>query len=196
MRTYTVHANASVPKAEDRVRFVREGMARWAIVSPLLWFLYHRMWWEAAAYFGLSILIAVAGEALGIQETIIVLLGFGVQLLAALEANDFRRLALARKGYQPIAIVHGSDEEEAEARFFASWSHTLPDASDAPVTSAVMDWSGTRHISPVAQAARGTAYTSNKGAVWPKRIETDPEPTPPARPGDVLGLFPKPPSLS
>jgi hypothetical protein len=194
MRTYTVHANASVPKAEDQVRFVKEGLARWAIVSPLLWFLYHRMWWEGAAYFGLSILIAVAGEALGIQEAIIVLLSFGVQLLAVLEANDLRRVALARKGYQPIAIVHGSDEEEAEARFFANWSHTLPEASDVPVTSAVMDWSGGssatyRSSGPLA------AHTSGQNSVWPKRSgDSDPEPAPP--PGEVLGLFPKPPTLS
>jgi|GEM_PF-86392 len=195
MRTYTVHANASVPKAEDRVRFVKEGMARWAIVSPLLWFLYHRMWWEAAAYFGLSILIAVAGEALGIEETLTVLMGFGVQLLVALEANDLRRVALARRGYQPIAIVHGSDEEEAEARFFASWSHTLPEASDVAVTSAVMDWSGGSHASSPRQAGTQAAYTNNKDAVWPKRPH-EAEPQPPAPPGEVLGLFPKPPTLS
>ncbi len=200
MRTYTVHANASVSKAEDRVRFVKEGIARWAIVSPLVWFLYHRMWWEGAAYFGLSILIAVAGEALGIRETIIVALGFGVQVLAALEANDLRRVALARKGYQPIAIVHGSDEEEAEARFFASWSHTLPEASDDAVTSAVMDWSDGGRAGTPGQSASQATYTDTKDAVWPKGPrEADPQSAPPpssAAGSEVLGLFPKPPTLS
>jgi Protein of unknown function (DUF2628) len=195
MRTYTVHANASVPKAEDRVRFVKEGMARWAIFSPVLWFLYHRMWWEAAVYFGLSILIAVAGEALGIGESLIVLLGFGIQLLAAMEANDLRRMALARKGYQPIAIVHGSDEDEAEARFFASWSHTLPEASDTAITSAVLDRSGGGHGSSPRQTGTQAAYTNNKDIVWPKRArEAESQQTAP--PGEVLGLFPKPPTLS
>lgn len=195
MRTFTVHANASLPRAEDRVRFVKEGLARWAILSPVLWFLYHRMWWEAAAYFGLSILIAVAGAALGFQENVTVLLGLGLQLLAALEANDLRRLALARKGYQTIAIVHGADEEEAEARFFANWSHALPQGSDNPVTSAVLDRSGS-DLGPMG-ARQAMAYTKPKGPVWPKRsAQTQEPPQPTAPPEEVLGLFPKPPSLN
>lgn len=192
MRTFTVHANASLPRAEDHVRFVKEGLARWAIVSPVLWFLYHRMWWEGAAYFGLSILIAVAGAAVGFQENVTVLLGLGLQLLAALEANDLRRLALARKGYQTIAIVHGADEEEAEARFFANWSHALPQGTDHPITSAVMDRSGSGI--GIGQTA---TYTKPKGPVWPKRSAQTEEPPQPAAPTEeVLGLFPKPPSLN
>jgi len=192
MRTFTVHANASLPRAEDHVRFVKEGMARWAIVSPLIWFLYHRMWWEGAAYFGLSILIALAGGAAGLNEDLTVLLGLGVQLIAALEANDLRRLALARKGYQTIAITHGADEEEAEARFFANWSHALPQGSDNPVTSAVMDRSG----SAIGLGAAAT-YTKPKGPVWPKpSARTDEAPHPVAPADEVLGLFPKPPSLN
>ncbi len=196
MRTFTVHANASLPRAEDHVRLVKEGMARWAILSPLIWFLYHRMWWEGAVYFGLSILIALAGEAMGLQESITVMLGLGLQLLAAMEANDFRRLALARKGYQTIAIVHGSDEDEAEARFFANWSHALPEASSNPVTSAVMDRSAGGAGSLGMQAS---AYTVSKSPVWPKRPEHQAHHEPPQpveRPADeVLGLFPKPPSV-
>lgn len=192
MRTFTVHANASLPRAEDHVRFVKEGLARWAIVSPVLWFLYHRMWWEGAAYFGLSILIAVAGAAVGFQENVTVLLGLGLQLLAALEANDLRRLALARKGYQTIAIAHGADEEEAEARFFANWSHALPQGTDHPITSAVMDRSGSGI--GIGQTA---TYTKPKGPVWPKRSAQPEEPAQPAAPTEeVLGLFPKPPSLN
>ncbi|MCE8000737.1 MAG: DUF2628 domain-containing protein [Rhodobiaceae bacterium] len=195
MRTFTVHANASLPRAEDHVRLVKEGMARWAIVSPLIWFLYHRMWWEGAAYFGLSILIALAGAAVGFQENVTVLLGFGLQLIAALEANDLRRLALARKGYQTIAITHGSDEEEAEARFFANWSHALPQGSDHPVTSAVLDRSGS-DLGTVG-AGQATAYTKPKAPVWPKQsAQTEEQPQPAAPAEEVLGLFPKPPSLN
>ena len=136
MRTFTVHGNASLPRAEDHVRFVKEGMAGWAIVSPLIWFLYHRMWWEGAAYFGLSILIAVAGGAVGFQ------------------------------------------------------------ASDNPVTSAVMDRSGSafRLGTGVGQAA---TYTKPKGPVWPKRTaNNEAQSAEPPRSADsadeVLGLFPRP----
>ncbi len=199
MRTFTVHANASLPRAEDHVRFVKEGMARWALLSPLIWFIYHRMWWEGAGYFGLSILIALAGGAVGVAENITVLLGLGLQLLAAFEANDLRRLALARKGYQTIAITHGSDEDEAEARFFADWSHALPQASGMPVTSAVMDRSG-RGVSLTAPAGQTAAYTSPKNSVWPKHTSEQEAPaTAPkaaASSDEVLGLFPKPPTLN
>ncbi|MBL4863806.1 MAG: DUF2628 domain-containing protein [Rhodobiaceae bacterium] len=189
MRTFTVHVvgtEATLPRTEDRVRFVKEGIAWWAYASPLIWFLYHRMWWEAAAYFGFTLVLALGGEALGLGGNLVLVVNLLIQALVAGEANDLRRLALAKKGYRPIAIVHGRDEAEAELRFFANWTGPLPTSAGGDeecATSAVFD---RRREGEGAKA--GASYP-----VWPK-------PNPPghaqAVPGeaapDVLGLFPEP----
>lgn len=178
MRTYTVNANASLPAEEERLRFVKEGIAWWALVTPLFWFLYHRLWWEAAAYFGLSFALALGGEALGAGEDIVLVASLFVQLLVALEANDLRRLGLARKGYRSVSVVSAQNEADAELRFHAIWKGPLPMADPAPVTSAVFDRRGEASVSSSSAAS---------APVWPK-----PGTQPAARPDNVLGLFPNP----
>lgn len=175
MRTFSVFYNADVADPTDRVRFVKEGIAWWALIAPLLWFLYHRLWWEAAFLFGLSILIALAAEPLGVSETSLLVFNGLFQVLIACEANDLRGLALRRKGFRQIAIAHGVDEAEAEVRFFAGWDGRVSDA--APLSSSVFDRSGDDRVREPAKA------------VWPKG------PLAPAKanPDHVLGLFPNPP---
>jgi len=191
MRTFTVHVagiEAALPRTDERVRFVKEGIAWWAYASPLIWFLYHRMWWEAAAYFGFTLVLALGGEALGLGGNLVLVVNLLIQALVAGEANDLRRLALAKKGYRPIAIVHGRDEAEAELRFFANWTGPLPTSvggDEERATSAVFD-------------RRREGEGTKAGAshpVWPKPNPPGHAPVAPG-PGeaapDVLGLFPEP----
>ncbi len=190
MRTFTVHAadtEAALSSGRERLHFVPEGTARWALPSPVLWFLYHRLWWEAAVYFGLSVLLALGAEALGLGASLILVPTALLQVLVAMEANDLRRLALSKKGYRPIALVHGRDEAEAELRFFANWTGPLPSGiptdSDAWATSAVLDRRG----------KQGGSDPASSHPVWPRQKgdTLSPPPADQAAP-DILGIFPKP----
>jgi len=189
MRTYTVHANASVSREDARVRFVKEGIAWGALISPLIWFLFHRMWWEAAFSVGLALLIAFSGAALALDENVVLVAGLLFQVLIAVEANDLRRLALSRGAYRSVAIVHGVDAAEAELRFFSNWKGPLPTADRmadiGATTSAVFDHRGetgsllSRVTGPKQTVWPQTPSQTSKGAAGPSDEE-------------VLGLFPKP----
>lgn len=196
MRTYTVHANASLPRDETRFCFVKEGIAWGALVSPLIWFLYHRLWWEAAITFALSVLLALGGDALSMSENAVLVAGIMLQFLIAFEANDLRRLALSRRAYQSVAVIHAQNEAEAELRFFSSWTGALPGTGSVATSSSVFDRSGE-------SGNLATALTVSRTPVWPRASErqsparanlnTDPSYTSSATPGEeVLGLFPKP----
>ncbi|MEQ9518956.1 MAG: DUF2628 domain-containing protein [Parvibaculum sp.] len=182
MRTFSVYHNPDLPDAVDQIRFVKEGMAVWALVAPLLWFLYHRLWWEAAILFGISIIMALAADQWGIPEITLLVANSLLQVLIACEANDLRAYALRRKGFRQIAVTHGVDEAEAEIRFFANWVEKSAStaAMSASVSSSVFDRAGERDL---------PKSTKSTKPIWPKQAE----PAPQAKPDDVLGLFPAPP---
>ena len=196
MRTYTVHANASLPRDETRFCFVKEGIAWGALISPLIWFLYHRLWWEAAITFALSVLLALGGDALSMSENAVLVAGIMLQFLIAFEANDVRRLALSRRAYQSVAVIHAENEAEAELRFFSSWTGALPGTGSAGASSSVFDRSGE-------SGGLATALTTPRAAIWPRASErqsapradlsVDPSYAPSTTTGEeVLGLFPRP----
>lgn len=176
MRTFTIHGQADGPGGPDSVRFVKEGIAWIALLSPLLWFLYHTLWFEAAAYFGLSLLLSLGGDALGLPMEVGLVLTVAFQVLVALEANDLRRMALTRRGYRTLGIIHGANRDEAELRFFAEHGDRLPMGHD--VSAAAFEAPFERGPSPA--------------PVWPAtKVHAAPSPSP-THPDDVMGLFPKP----
>jgi uncharacterized protein DUF2628 len=193
MRTFTVHANASLPKEQERVRFVKEGIAWGALLAPLIWFLYHRMWWEAAFAFALSILLTVGGDVAGLNENLILIAGILFQVLIAVEANDLRRLSLARKAYRSVAVVHAEDEGEAELRFFTDWKGPLPTADIGATTSSVFDRRGEAENLI-------TALMGQRKPIWPNVTSSNAGQMPSSGTSDarsdedVLGVFPKPQS--
>ena len=193
MRTFSVFYNPSLTDETDQVRFVKEGIAWWALLAPLVWFLYHRLWWEAAVLFAVSLIIAMGAEQWAVSDTFLLVGNSLLQVLIACEANDLRALSLRRKGFHQIAVAHGMDEAEAEVRFFTSWDGTSKGGT--PASSSVFDRAGDKDV---AKPASGTPVWPKK--VWPKKVSDKrvwpgpASPRPKARPDDVLGVFPTPPT--
>jgi hypothetical protein len=105
----------------DALAFVKDGISWPALFVPALWLIYHRMWIE------LVVLLAVFG-ALGWAQTssndgtgLLQWSSIALGVLFAFEANDLRRYALERRGYQPAGVAIGRDSEEAELAFFRTW---------------------------------------------------------------------------
>jgi hypothetical protein len=116
MRVYTVHEPPS-GNLDDMV-FVKEGFCWPALFVPVLWLIYRRLWLGLAAWFVAGSVLAWLVWAAGLEDgaTAIVMLGFN--LLVAFEANNWLRWTLDRKGYREVAVVAGSGQSEAEARYF------------------------------------------------------------------------------
>jgi len=134
MPVYTVH---EPPQRHDddtlahtaRVRFVRDGFHFWAMVLAPLWMLRHRLWIELIAY-----LLIVGGAVfvmrrLGIEEEAGVLVALFLAVLVGMEASSLLRWKLARRGFEQVDVVVGDRLEEAERRFFDSWSDEPREAS-------------------------------------------------------------------
>jgi hypothetical protein len=105
----------------DRLAFVREGFSWAALLVPLVWLLYHRMWIEFVVlilvYVGLQ--LAFGGNAQG--QALTAWAGLAISVLFAFEANDLRTASLERRGYRLAGVVSGRDRVDAERAFFVRW---------------------------------------------------------------------------
>lgn len=126
MKTYTVHLNPQEKTEARQIVFVKEGISWPALFVPFLWLLYHRLWLEAAAYLGLSLILSAGLTFIGQGGFALGLLSFVLQLMVALEGNELRRFAMERKGGRLAGVVRGADIDEAEERFFRGYDGDLP----------------------------------------------------------------------
>jgi hypothetical protein len=105
----------------DRLAFVREGFSWVALLVPLVWLLYHRMWIEFVVlllvYVGLQ--LALGGDAQG--QALTAWAGLAISVLFAFEANDLRTASLERRSYRLAGVVSGRDRVDAERAFFVKW---------------------------------------------------------------------------
>ncbi len=135
MQIYSIFEPVNGAAALDDPRsviFLKEGFSWPAMIVPLLWMLYHRMWLVAVGYVVLSGGVAMLGQLFGSNETSAAIIGFGFGLIVAFEANGLRRWYLQRSGYRQVATVAEKNLPLAEARYFAARPVTPPAQTPPP----------------------------------------------------------------
>jgi hypothetical protein len=105
---------------EDRVVFVKEGYAPWALVLTVLWALWHRMWVVAAILFVVLAGISVAAGSFGLDATLAGWIEFAVALVFGFEARRLWMLSLEKAGYRTAGLIEASNLEAAELDYFAT----------------------------------------------------------------------------
>src|SRR3954447_20759330 len=133
MPVYSVH---EPPQRDDdalghseRFRFVRDGFHFWAFLLAPLWMLLHRLWLELIVY-----ALIVGGAAfvlrrMGIDESAGFWVALFIAILVGMEASSLLRWKLSRRGFEQVGIVVGDRLEDAEQRFFDTWSGEPREAS-------------------------------------------------------------------
>lgn len=125
MTLYSVYEPPSKARdPEDRAEalvFVKEGFSWPALLVPGLWLLYQRMWLELILFVALFALLASIFGSSDQGQTLFGWLSVALIALFAFEANDLRRAALERRGYQQAGTAIGPGRDTAELAFFRSW---------------------------------------------------------------------------
>ncbi|WP_099867058.1 DUF2628 domain-containing protein [Pararhizobium haloflavum] len=118
------------PAGEDAV-FIRDGFAFLALVLPIVWFLWHRLWLWALVFIALAIATSMmmmtddwyaAGFALSVATS----------LLAALEGQNLRIGKHLSKGWEQVAVIAADDVGTAEAVYFAGHESYAPAVQASP----------------------------------------------------------------
>jgi hypothetical protein len=112
------------------MEFVRDGFHLLAFLFPLFWFLFHRMWVEAAVTLALIVAFAVITAWAGYPAHWP--LSLLVSVFAGLEAPTLRLAAMRRAGWSDRGVIEADDNFAAEARY--AWD--LPgDQQDEPAVA-------------------------------------------------------------
>ncbi len=104
-------------KSAEKAIFVRDGFHVWALVLPFVWLLAQRLWFEAFAVVGVTILLGLVATHFGIDGAVPLLTLF-MSLFVALEGANWKIAKLRRQGFAEKAAIDASDLEEAEIRYF------------------------------------------------------------------------------
>jgi hypothetical protein len=118
MATYIVMEPAS-DRRGDAALFIRDGFAPLAVILPVIWLLWNRLWLEAAMAFAASLVLAAAAVWLNSEY----LAGIGSILLGvyvALEGGALKTAAARRRGFEDGPIIEAGSAAEAEERYYRS----------------------------------------------------------------------------
>ena len=120
MKRFIVMAEPNVPHG-DGIRFIRDGFHPLALVLPVVWLLWNRLWLHAALVFAAMGIVAAATE-LWIATALPVISGlvnFAIGLATALEGPAWLVADLERKGHVVRDVINAGSAREAEEIFAA-----------------------------------------------------------------------------
>lgn len=99
----------------DDAKVLRDRFSFFAFVAPLIWFLWHRMWFEALMVFAISVGVLVLSFLPGGDVAPVVMLV--VSLFVGLEARNLQQAFLRRRGWREWGPVVAPNLEQAEMRY-------------------------------------------------------------------------------
>ena len=117
MASYVVLERRPAAGRRTDTQFVRDEFSFVALVFPLVWLLWQRLWFAAVMLLLVTIGIGMIGEYVA-PGAAIFLAGLVVSFFVALEGPAWRVARFRRLGYLEMGAVVAPDLEEAELRWF------------------------------------------------------------------------------
>lgn len=112
MTAYLVLASPGAQIPDERSVVIADRFAPWALIAPVIWLLFNRLWLEAlAAVLVMAVATYLAGSA-G-QPALGIALDLALSLLTALEGRNWRASALQRRGWRLVDVIETDDAEVA-----------------------------------------------------------------------------------
>jgi Protein of unknown function (DUF2628) len=112
MASYVVMEPAHDRTGEQAV-FIRDAFAPLAVVLPVVWLLWHKLWIEAGVALIAMLGATAALEWLGLAP-LAGLAAFLIGLYVALEGSALRIFAARRRGFAEKAVIDAASEADAE----------------------------------------------------------------------------------
>jgi len=109
-------------------RFVADRPSLLALVLPLVFLLWHRLWWPLVLYVLVTILLMAIGAT--VSEGLSAALGLLPGLFLFVHGRDLVRENLLARGWRETAAISAASAAEAELRFFHH--HAAPAAPMPP----------------------------------------------------------------
>lgn len=119
MTFYSVYLppHGAKKQGDEFLRLVPDKKSPWALLIPVLWLLYHRLWMALLVYLVITAFIIMV-FSINPHPAILYLSALpGLYLL--LEGQELVRAKLERKGWNFAGVVEAVNHDEAELRYYA-----------------------------------------------------------------------------
>ncbi|GEM_PF-5085304 len=114
MHTYSIYYRKDLPLDGKGLVIVREAFSWFALLIPLLWGLWYRLWLFLLLYLAISFFLQTVLEALPLSGELMFLMALGSCLIVAFAAPFIRSWTYERAGYQELEPVLAGSRQEAE----------------------------------------------------------------------------------
>ncbi|CAN0543627.1 unnamed protein product, partial [Laminaria digitata] len=126
MQVFSIHLRPAALTPDRDAVLVKEGFCWPAFFFGPFWALWHRMWFAFAGLLSILIALGLAEAALRLDPTTYSAVMFGVATIIGFCGNDWRRNALADRGWKMEGLSAAPDHDLALRRFI----DLHPDAMD------------------------------------------------------------------
>jgi Protein of unknown function (DUF2628) len=125
MAIFTVHIKDNDTQG---AMFIKDGFCWGAFVLGPIWLLSKKLWLAFFAFIAVSVIIGLAGLKFGVHPSALSVISLLLSFLLGLEAANLQRWKMGRQKFEPVAVVQGTKQDDAERRFFDD----LVEASQSP----------------------------------------------------------------
>ena len=118
LRVYSIHLPPPYSGKDQEPEALREGFNIPAFLLTALWALAHRMWLPAALLSAIAAALAGTGYLLGLDSAGQAIVALAFMIWAGTEGNDWRRDALARRGWRDGGVITAESADAAIRRYW------------------------------------------------------------------------------
>ncbi|WP_419907103.1 DUF2628 domain-containing protein [Hoeflea sp.] len=119
MASYVVLTPPDGSELDERAVIIRDGFSLPALIIPVFWLLWNRLWFAAVLLLLLSVAIAIAISQLPAWSTVLTLSSVLISLFVALEGNNWRVADKERQGWEMRDVIEAPDRATAEDIYFS-----------------------------------------------------------------------------
>ncbi len=119
MASYVVLTPPDSGELDDRAVFIRDGFSLPALIIPVLWLLWNRLWFAAVMLLLLSVAIAAAITLLPAWSVVLTVASVLLSLFVALEGNSWCINKKERQGWTFRSVLEAPNYATAEEIWFA-----------------------------------------------------------------------------
>lgn len=130
MRIYTVHIRSGFDTADADAIVVKEGFNWAAFLFTGFWALFRRLWLAAALIFAVVVALNILLSAVDADGLVTGAVQIGLGIVVGFGANDWRRAALARRGFEEHGPIAAPDTDAALLYFAEQIRAEQPIPSD------------------------------------------------------------------
>ena len=118
LRVYSIHLPPPYSGKDQEPDALREGFSVPAFGLTVIWVLAHRLWMRAGLLALIIALLAVSVYVLGMGDIGQVIVSLAFMIWVGMEGNDWRRHALARRGWRDGGVIAADSADAAMRRYW------------------------------------------------------------------------------